>query len=181
MNKTTIRKLRKACHIGHAIIALLAIVLCVELAYAVNIPVTQQSSVTYRTLIIRTAEPETLFALTDEETELVCQVVQAEAGGEIYAGQVAVAQCIRNACEKDGLRPAEVFEKYKYTTYREEPTGSVRAAVAAVFRDGDIAIDADILYFYAPARTTSKWHESQIYAGTIGGHRFFCERSESNG
>ena len=174
LNKYQIRALYRACRLGYKVIAVLALVLCVELVIAVSTPAVEHRSVTYRQLIVRTAEPETLFPLSEEEEQLICEVVMAEAGGEIYAGQLAVAQCIRNACELDGLSPAEAIEEYGYTRNREEPSASVRIAVAAVFRDGDMAIDDDILFFYAPDRTTSKWHETQRYAGTIGGHRFFC-------
>lgn len=121
--------------------------------------------------------PPPRYELTDAERDTVERVVMAEAGGECYEGQVLVAQCILNAAEKLDQRPPEVFETLSYAGGRPEPTQSVRDAVAAVFDDGEIYINEPILYFYAPARVTSEWHESQIFVIERGGHRFFKERS----
>lgn len=115
------------------------------------------------------------YPLTDEERDLVERVVMAEAGGEAYEGQLAVAQCILNACLLDDLRPAQVVEEYAYTGNRPEPTEQVKVAVAAVFDDGLTVFDDDVLYFYSPALCRSDWHETQDYVTTIGCHRFFKE------
>lgn len=117
-------------------------------------------------------EPEPYFRLTDSERSEIEQVVMAEAGGEPYEGQVAVAQCIRDTAIRDKLRPSEVIVEYKYTPDRKEPTQSVQEAVRAVFDDGESAIDT-AYYFYAPALVTSKWHEAQEFVTELGGHRFF--------
>jgi len=118
------------------------------------------------------------YELTDAERELIASVVMAEAGGEPFAGQVAVAQCILNASEKDGIRPDEAVARYKYATSRPEPTGSVMDAVAAVFDKGWYVTTEPILYFYAPARVASDWHESQQFVININGHRFFAEATK---
>lgn len=115
------------------------------------------------------------YPLTAEERDLVERVVMAEAGGEAYVGQLAVAQCILNACLLDGLRPSEAIEEYSYTGNRPDPTESVKQAVAAVFDDGVTVFGPDVLYFYAPALCRSSWHETQDYVTTIGCHRFFKE------
>lgn len=101
----------------------------------------------------------------------------AEAGGESFAGQMLVAQCILNAAEKVGVQPSEAVEIYSYTSNRPDPTQSVKDTVAAVFDRGEVAIDAPVMYFYNPALVTSTWHESQIFVAEVGGHRFFAERS----
>ena len=115
------------------------------------------------------------YALTEYERDLVERVVMAEAGAEPYKGQMAVAQCILNACQLRQALPAQVVVNLKYTKARPNPTDSVKQAVAAVFDDGATVFSRDVLYFYAPAMTTSSWHESQEYVMTIGGHRFFKE------
>jgi spore germination cell wall hydrolase CwlJ-like protein len=117
-------------------------------------------------------EPEPYFRLTDSERSEIERVVMAEAGGEPYEGQVAVAQCIRDTAIRDKLRPSEVIVEYKYTPDRKEPTQSVQEAVRAVFDDGESVIDT-AYYFYAPALVTSKWHEAQEFVTELGGHRFF--------
>lgn len=114
-------------------------------------------------------------ALTAAERDTVERVVMAEAGAEPYEGQIAVAQCILNACEREGKRPDEIVVEYQYTDMRPEPTNEVKAAVSAVFDYGETVTDAEILYFYAPELCDSEWHESQTYVCTIGEHRFFGE------
>lgn len=115
------------------------------------------------------------YDLTDAERWEVASVVTAEAGGEPFAGMVAVAQCILQACEDDGIRPCEAVTNYKYTKNRPEPTKEALEAVQAVFDFGQVATTEPIKYFYAPDLVQSEWHESQDYVMTINGHRFFKE------
>ena len=116
------------------------------------------------------------YNLTDAERDLVERVVMAESGGESYKGQMLVAQCILNACEIDGIRPAKVIKKYVYAKGRPEPSESVKQAVSAVFDKGEQVTDEPIVYFYAPALVKSEFHESQRFAVEEGGHRFFVAR-----
>lgn len=118
------------------------------------------------------------YELTAEERWVVASVVTAEAGGEPYAGKMAVAQCILNACEKDGIRPTEAVISYKYAKTRPEPTAEALRAVEAVFDEGQVVTTETILYFYAPAIVYSAWHESQDYVMTINGHKFFAEKAQ---
>lgn len=117
------------------------------------------------------------YELTAEERDLVERVVMGESGGEEYVGQQAVAQCILNACEITGNRPAAIIEGLSYTTHRPQASQSVKDAVSAVFDDGEKVIKETVIYFYAPDLVYSEWHESQQYVCTIGCHKFF-ERSE---
>ena len=118
------------------------------------------------------------YSLTETERDLIERVVMAESGGESYKGQMLVAQCILNACEIDGIRPAKVVKKYVYAKARPEPSDSVKRAVSAVFDEGEQVTDEPIVYFYAPALVKSEFHESQIFCVEEGGHRFFAERSD---
>jgi hypothetical protein len=120
-------------------------------------------------------EPTPRYILTDDERTEIEQVIMAEAGGECWEGQVAVAQCILNAAELEGIRPTEVLIEYRYTSRRIEPSESVRQAVAAVFDRGEVITSEPITLFYAPAIVYSKWHESQVHVLSIGGHKFFKE------
>lgn len=124
-------------------------------------------------------EPTVRFYLSASERDTVERVVMAEAGGESFEGQMLVAQCILNAAEKEGVQPSEAVVIYSYTSNRQDPTQSVKDAVAAVFDRGEVAIDAPVMYFYNPALVTSDWHESQIFIAEVGGHRFFAERSNN--
>lgn len=126
---------------------------------------------------IMTCEEKTkvCYELSEEERAIVESVVMAEAGAEPYIGKMAVAQCILDACKSEHERPAEIVKSFGYTEKRPEPNEDVKRAVSAVFDSGEVATDAEILYFYAPALVSSEWHESQTYVCTIGGHRFFEE------
>ena len=129
-----------------------------------------------------TAEPTPAprFELSAAERNVVERVVMAEAGGESFEGQMLVAQCILNACEKNGTQPSEVVVTFKYAPARPDPTDSVRDAVAAVFDAGEFITDEPVMFFYNPAKVTSTWHESQTFVIEVGGHRFFAERSQDN-
>jgi len=116
------------------------------------------------------------YNLTDSERDLVERVVMAESGGESYEGQMLVCQCILNACEIDGIRPAETVRKYVYAKSRPKPTESVDRAVMAVFDKGEQVTDEAIVYFYAPGMVKSEFHERQRFSVEEGGHRFFCAR-----
>lgn len=116
------------------------------------------------------------YNLTDAERDLIERVVMAESGGESYEGQILVCQCILNACEIDGIRPAKVIKKYVYAKGRPKPTDSVKRAVEAVFDRGETVTDEPIVYFYAPKMVKSAFHERQRFALTEGNHKFFCAR-----
>ena len=122
-----------------------------------------------------TIESGPRFYLSDYERSELESLVMAESGAESYEGQMGVAQCILNACEKENKQPSEIAIMYRYTKHRPAPNESVKEAVRAVFDRGEVITDAKILYFYAPALVYSAWHESQTYVLTVGGHKFFAE------
>lgn len=120
------------------------------------------------------------FELTDEERYVVECMVAGEAGGEPYEGKWAVAQCIWQACVNDELQPSEVKEHYQYAGWKENLKSEseqayldVKEVVSRVFDDGEMLIDDEMLWFYAPKWCTSNWHESMRFITEIGGHRFF--------
>jgi len=119
---------------------------------------------------------QVIYPLSDAERREVASVVQAEAGGEPYAGKVAVAQCIFQAVKDDGILPSEAVKKYGYTKNRPEPSAEALDAVNNVFEKGHTVTSEPIKYFYAPAIVSSRWHESQNYVITINNHRFFAEK-----
>lgn len=121
---------------------------------------------------------EKRYTLTDAERLEIAQVITAEAVGEPFAGKVAVAQCILQVCEDEGIRPPEALRRYKYSTRRPEPTEEALEAVEAVFDFGHVATSEPIRYFYAPDLTESSWHESQVYVMTINNHKFFKEAEQ---
>jgi spore germination cell wall hydrolase CwlJ-like protein len=126
----------------------------------------------------REAGYEKRYELTDAERWEIASVITAEAVGEPYAGKVAVAQCVLQMCEDEGIRPAEVFARYGYSKRRPEPSWESLEAVQAVFDFGQVATSEPIKYFYAPALVSGEWHETQVYVLTINGHKFFKEATD---
>ena len=122
-----------------------------------------------------TIEDKPLFYLSDYERWVAECMVMGESGNQPYDGQVLVAQCILNACLKDGLQPSQVRIRYQYSGWHESPSDSVKKAVSAVFDDGYKVTEEFILYFYAPKYASGSWHETQRFVIQIGGHRFFAE------
>lgn len=127
--------------------------------------------------ITNACESETAvrYELTAEERTEIESVVMAECGGEPREGIIAVAQCILNAAEREGVRPTEAIKRYGYTPIRKTPSEAVASAVSAVFDSGETVTDEPILYFYA-TYIYSAWHESQEFVTEIGNHRFFKAR-----
>ncbi len=121
---------------------------------------------------------ELRYELTDAERYEVAQIVTAEAEGEPLAGKIAICQCILQACEDDGIRPAEAAARYSYSKKRPEPSAEAMQAVRYVFDFGMIASTEPIKYFYNPDLVASKFHESQRYIMTINNHRFYAEKEE---
>ena len=117
------------------------------------------------------------YIITDEERRYIEEVVTSETRGEDLKGSALVAQCIRNACEIDDLRPIEAIKKFKYAEPAGFTTPSVEKAVSLVFDDGTEFTEEPILYFYAPDIVYSSWHETQDLVLEYGCHRFFARNS----
>lgn len=126
---------------------------------------------------------ENEFKLSDYERWVICCMVAGEAAGEPYDGQWAVAQCIYQACVNDNLRPSEVKIQYQYSGWNEtlefdnpELWAQIEEIVSRVFDYGEMCVEDEILWFYAPQwmkNGVSEWHESQRFIIQIGGHKFF--------
>lgn len=129
-------------------------------------------------------EFEPVFDLSEEERWTTCCMVAGESKGESYEGQWAVAQCIYQACINDGLQPSEVRIEYKYSGWDEklefdnpELWAQIEEIVSRVFDYGEMCVDDEILWFYAPRwmkNGVSEWHESQRFVIEISNHRFFA-------
>ena len=111
--------------------------------------------------------------LSPSERSEAASVVYAEAGGEDDTAMQMIAQAILCGCEREGVEPSELFEAYRYATWRPEPSEAAYAAVDAVFRDGERPIEGEPLYFYASDKVDSEWHEKQEFLTEYRGIRFF--------
>lgn len=114
------------------------------------------------------------FYLSNDERRIVECIVMGESSGEPYEGQVLVAQCILNACLKEGLQPSDIRREYQYYGWENSPSNSVKKAVRVVFDEGYKIVNEPILYFYSPKYCDGSWHETQRFVIEKGGHRFFA-------
>lgn len=114
------------------------------------------------------------YDLTDDEFDLICGVVMAEAGGEPYEGQLAVAQCILNACDREGKRPAATIKALRCASPRSEWTESVACAVRAVFFEGETVTPENIIWWKNPAKCGKSFHDSQRMVIEIAHHCFYA-------
>ena len=183
--RRTIRKAFAVCkrvkwgRLAVAELALLGVVFLVNMVLGAIIGTDNVKPSTVKaTETVERLEIAPRYELTDYERYVVASVVTAESAAEPFEGKMAVAQCILNACEKDGIRPTEAVVEYKYAKSRPEPTKEALRAVEAVFDNGEVVTTETILYFYAPALVYSEWHESQDYVMTIKGHKFFAEKAQ---
>lgn len=123
---------------------------------------------------------KSFYPITEDDRYVIECIVAGEAKGEPTEGKMAVAQCLLNAMVKDGLSASDVRTQYQYSGWDDELQNSnpdcwveVCEAVSRVFDDGEFVSENPILYFYAPKRVYSSWHESLNHAVTVGGHKFF--------
>ena len=175
------RRIRPCIIVAAFAVVTIALICCIVSAFTTKAETVEPAQASYPAepkiieVIVIPPEPIAFFELTPEQRTLIEQVVSAESRGEPYVGQLAVAQCILNACIKDDITPEQAIVKYKYTTNRAEPTDSVKEAVAAVFDRGEVITEEPLLYFYNPELVTSNFHESQDFVIEINNHRFFKE------
>lgn len=118
--------------------------------------------------------------LSPADRDLLARVVTAEAGGEPYKGQVAVAAVILNRVRSphfpDTVRGVIMegggrqFESVLIGTAFQKPTATAYRAVRDAERGWDPTGGA--LFFFNPAKTKNKFLWGRPHAVTIGRHRF---------
>ena len=120
------------------------------------------------------------FNLTETDRKTIQYIVAGEAKGEPMEGKMAVAQCILHGMVKSDWSAERVRIEYKYSGWDDElenvnpeAWAEVVEAVSRVFDDGELISDKPILYFYAPKRVSSDWHESLNISCELSNHRFF--------
>lgn len=111
--------------------------------------------------------------LTAEEREMIERVVAAEARGESFEGQAAVAEVIYNRCINRGQSVEEVIwaDKQFAYPYGWEISQDTKEAVAAVFDYELLSLDG-AEYFHADYVTPS-WAADMQEVCRIGNHIFY--------
>jgi LysM repeat protein len=140
---------------------------------SLTIPVIAKSSSTNTTGI----------KLNQSDMDLLARLVTAEAGGESFEGEVAVAATVLNRM-RDPLYPKTIpgiiYQVtngcYQYSPVldgriNEPSSASAYQAVLSACSGWDPSNGAN--GFYNPAKTVNQWVESQPVTATIGNHIFF--------
>lgn len=114
------------------------------------------------------------YPITAEDRRVLECIVEGEAGTEGLEGKMWVATCLLNAMKREGdASAAFVRKQYQYDGWEENVTDETITAVSRVFDDGELMHDT-VLWFYAPKRGYSKWHETQNHVATAKNHKFFA-------
>ncbi len=152
-------------------------------------PLTQSAVIWYQSNFGLKADgivgPKTLKSLglstggyNNSDLELLARCVSAEARGEPYQGQVAVAAVILNRVNSasfPGSIAGVVYQPGAFSSVNDgqinmEPTASARNAAQEALSGVDPSYGS--IYFYNPAKSTSKWIFSRPTVVTIGSHVF---------
>jgi len=116
----------------------------------------------------------------NNESELLARIVHAEAKGEPYIGQVAVAAVILNRIDSSDFpntlagvvyQPG-AFEPVLNGTINQEVPKNASARKAAQEALNGYDPTGGCLYFFNPNTATSKWIWSKTIVKTIGKHHF---------
>lgn len=127
--------------------------------------------------VSQVVEPTSQIVLRDGERELIERVVAAEARGECFEGQAAVAEVIYNRCISRDMTACEVvLQKGQFAKpYNGTVSEDIKQAVAAVFDYGVLNLDG-AEYFHADYVNPS-WADDMELICQIGGHFFYKEKA----
>ena len=115
--------------------------------------------------------------LSADDRYILEMLVMGEAEGEGLEGAALVAQTVRDTIVYKGYTSVSAIRSdFGYSkNMTKAPNQNVKNAVAYIFDQGGCAVKHRIYYFYAPAKVSSNFHESQESVVNYGGHKFFDE------
>lgn len=118
------------------------------------------------------------ISITGNDRDILERLVMGEAGNQGFIGAALVAQTIKDLYYYGGFSSIEsVRVNCGFSaSLKREPNQDVLDAVSYVFDQGGYVVKHRLFYFYSPANMKSgysKFHESQNYILTYGGHKFF--------
>lgn len=115
---------------------------------------------------------------SSQDVSLLAHVTSAEARGEPYTGQVAVAAVILNRIDHPSFPNTLAGVIYQPGAFSCLNDGGINAAVSdSAYKAARDAINGwdpsgGAIYYYNPAKSTNKWIFSRPVIVVIGGHRF---------
>ncbi len=111
---------------------------------------------------------------------LLAKVIEAEARGESYTGQVAVGAVVLNRVESASfpdtisgvVYQSGAFSAVTDSNWSVSPTATSRKAAQDAINGWDPSYGC--LYYYNPAKTSNRWIRTRPVVTTIGSH-VFCK------
>ena len=123
--------------------------------------------------IIKLQKKEPYCNLTDEEYELVCAVVDLEAGGEGEELQRAVTECILNRLDSGiwGKTISEViYAKNQFSVvpylHKANPSELTKSVVKDVFENG-VSIPKRVMFFRTNHYHSNTWAIDEMQIGNV--------------
>lgn len=133
-------------------------------------------------IIAATAQSSTSTdkASTGDMTDLLARLINGEARGEPYQGQVAVGAVVLNrvkSSEFPNTISSVIYQKNQFSCIKDGQFNKPIAKDSTVYKAAQEAINGSdpsngALFFYNPKTTKSKWLFSLKTLTTIGSHRF---------
>lgn len=116
-----------------------------------------------------------IYNLSDVEFKLMAKVVEAEAGGEPYEGQVAVANVIFNRVKAGwAATVTEVInQKGQFTKRRKEPSISVTEAINEALYGRNAVPEGTLFFQNLNTSTSFRIPNTKQYVTKIGRHTFY--------
>lgn len=107
--------------------------------------------------------------------DAVCRVVSAEARGEGFVGQMAVAEVIKNRSEFYNIPAVNIISEPNQFAkpYYGEISDETKDAVNAIFHKGQTVFNDDSVMYFHANHTTPWWVDEFEFVGDINNHSFY--------
>lgn len=125
--------------------------------------------------LVEAFEPDPI----SDDTYLLAQIINAEAGNQPYEGKLAVGNVIMNRIDSpkfpDTIKDV-IFQKGQFSPVSDGSINNVPSDVAIqaaqeVINGTEVLAD-NVLFFYNPSISTSRWIFTRPVVTQIGHHRF---------
>ena len=112
--------------------------------------------------------------INETDYSRLAQVIECEAGADVYDGKLAIAQCVWNYCDLHDVTVGAALDALQCYTYDREITETSYTAIDDVFEANVRVTEEPILFWCTPAAAErGAWHETQTFVGQFGAHRFY--------
>ncbi len=143
-----------------------------------NIVTTATNTATTKTVATTSKKTTQLISLTDKEYQYLAHAIHAEAGGEPFEGQVAVAAVLINRVRAKEFPKSMTANIFKPGEFESVSNGYIWSKPnASSYRAAELALKGwdptnGALYFFNPAKSSSRWIWTRSVTHKIGNHWF---------